>query len=81
VLGHLQRGGRPDAYDRVLSTRYGVAAVDLVAKEQFGRMVSLRGGAITSVPIAEAVGTLKFVDPDGELVQIAKAVGISFGDD
>jgi len=80
VLGHVQRGGRPDAFDRVLSTRYGVAAVEMVHNEQYGRMVCLRGGEIDSAPIEEAVGTLKFVQAAGELVQIGKGIGIEFGD-
>lgn len=80
VLGHLQRGGRPVPYDRILSTRYGVAAVELVSEEKFGSMVSLQGNKITAVPIEEAVGRLKTVDPDGELVRIAKSIGVGFGD-
>ena len=81
VLGHLQRGGRPNSFDRVLSTRYGVAAVDLVDQGKFGQMISLRGGEIGCVPIEEAVGALKLVDKDGELVRIAKSVGMRFGDE
>jgi ATP-dependent phosphofructokinase / diphosphate-dependent phosphofructokinase len=80
VLGHLQRGGRPIPYDRILSTRYGVAAAELVNEEKFGMMVSLQGNNITEVPLEEAVGTLKTVDPEGELVHIAKSVGVAFGD-
>lgn len=80
VLGHLQRGGRPIPYDRILSTRYGVAAVELVSEGKFGMMVSLKGNSITHVPLEEAVGTLKTVEPDGELVMIAKSVGVAFGD-
>jgi len=80
VLGHLQRGGRSNAADRVLSTRYGVAAVDLVHNECFGQMVCLKGSEISSVPIADAVGTIKTVDPDGELVRAAKSIGLTFGD-
>lgn len=80
VLGHLQRGGRPTPYDRILSTRYGVEAVELVNKEMFGRMVSLQGNKITSVTLDEAVGKTKCVDPDGELVRIARSVGVGFGD-
>jgi len=80
VLGHLQRGGRPIPYDRILSTRYGVAAVELINEEKFGVMVSLQGNEIKAVPLEEAVGKLKMVDPDGELVRIAKSVGVSFGD-
>ncbi|MCX8129279.1 MAG: 6-phosphofructokinase [Clostridia bacterium] len=80
VLGHLQRGGRPIPYDRILSTRYGVEAVELVNREEFGKMVSLQGNAITSVSLEEAVGKLKTVDPEGELVRIAKSLGVGFGD-
>lgn len=80
VLGHLQRGGRPVPYDRILSTRYGVKAVELVHEEKFGTMVSLQGENITAVSLEDAVGKLKTVPPDGELVMIAKSVGVSFGD-
>lgn len=80
VLGHLQRGGAPVPYDRVLSTRYGVHAVELINQEKFGMMVSLKGSSITEVPIDEAVSTLKTVDPKGELVNIAKSLGVGFGD-
>ncbi|AEV67822.1 6-phosphofructokinase [Acetivibrio clariflavus] len=80
VLGHLQRGGTPVPYDRILSTRYGVHAVELINQGKFGMMVSLKGNRITEVPIEEAVGTLKTVDPDGELVKIAKSLGVGFGD-
>jgi 6-phosphofructokinase 1 len=61
VLGHIQRGGAPSAYDRVLATRFGVRAADLVAENRFGVMVSLQGTRITDVPLAEATGTLKTV--------------------
>lgn len=80
VLGHLQRGGRPDPYDRLLSTRYGVKAVELAVAEKFGSMVSLSGDEITDVTLEQAVGKLKKVPSDGELVRIAKSVGVSFGD-
>jgi 6-phosphofructokinase 1 len=80
VLGHLQRGGRPVPYDRILSTRFGVEAVELVNKEMFGMMVSLQGNKITSVTLEEAVGNTKCVEPNGELVTIAKSVGVGFGD-
>lgn len=80
VLGHIQRGGSPSPFDRILSTRFGVAAVDLIANGKFGRMVCLRNAQISSVDIAEAVGKLKTVDPRGEMVTMAKAIGISFGD-
>ncbi len=80
VLGHLQRGGSPSSYDRLLGTRFGAAAVRLVAKGDFGRMVACHGDDITSVALSEATGTTKTVPPDGELVQMAKALGIAFCD-
>lgn len=80
ILGHLQRGGSPSAYDRILSTRYGVAAVELARECRYGTMVSLHGNEITSVTLEEAVSRTKTVDPEGELVNITKSVGVSFGD-
>lgn len=80
VLGHLQRGGRPVPYDRILSTRFGVKAVDLIAEGKFGVMVSLQGNSIGNVSLEDAVGCLKTVPPEGELVQIARSVGVGFGD-
>jgi 6-phosphofructokinase 1 len=80
VLGHLQRGGMPIPYDRIISSRYGVAAVHAVMEGKFGSMVSLRGANIETVPIVEAIKDLKKVDPEGELVKTARALGISFGD-
>jgi ATP-dependent phosphofructokinase / diphosphate-dependent phosphofructokinase len=80
VLGHIQRGGSPSPYDRVLATRFGVAAVDLIAAGSFGKMVALRAGSIVAVDMATAIGNLKSVDPKGELVRAAKAIGIGFGD-
>ncbi len=70
VLGHIQRGGSPTAFDRVLGTRFGVKAVELVIEKKFGKMVALSGNKIIDVPIEEAVGTLKTVDV--ELYEIAK---------
>ncbi|HLD50570.1 MAG TPA: 6-phosphofructokinase [bacterium] len=63
VLGHIQRGGSPTAFDRILGTRFGVKAFELVKEEKFGHMVSLRGREIVSVPLADAVGQLKTVPP------------------
>ncbi len=80
VLGHIQRGGSPTPYDRILATRFGVGAVDLIAEGGFGKMVCLRNERIEAVDIAKAIGQLKTVDPNGQLVQTAKAIGISFGD-
>ncbi len=79
ILGHVQRGGSPTAFDRVLATRFGAEAVRMVARGEFGRMVALRGQELTSVEIAEAVRVPKLVDPDGELVRTAEEIGISFG--
>ena len=79
VLGHLQRGGSPNAFDRLLATRFGTAAVELIAQEKFGYMVCLRGRDIKSVPIEEAVGKMKRVEPDGQIVRTAELVGIEFG--
>jgi ATP-dependent phosphofructokinase / diphosphate-dependent phosphofructokinase len=80
VLGHIQRGGSPTPFDRILATRFGVAAVDLIAEGGFGKMVCLRNARIEAVDIAQAIGQLKTVDPDGQMVQMARAIGISFGD-
>jgi 6-phosphofructokinase len=80
VLGHIQRGGSPVAFDRVLATRFGAAAGRLVQKGDFGKMVALRGEDIVAVPIRDAVAQMKYVDPNGPLVASARGVGISFGD-
>jgi phosphofructokinase-like protein len=83
VLGHLQRGGSPSHFDRVLATRFGVAAARLVAREGFGRMVCLRGLEIEDVDIKDAIAVNRGVDiesPAG-LVSQARALGISFGDE
>ncbi len=81
VLGHLQRGGTPTAYDRVLATRFGAEATRLIAERQWGQMVALRGQDIVSVPIADAVGVMKRIEPDGHLVGNARALGVAFGDE
>ncbi len=80
VLGHLQRGGEPTSLDRILGTRFGVKAVKLIEEGDFGKMVSYQRYHVGSVPIEEAVNRLNLVDPAGEVVETAKAVGISFGD-
>lgn len=79
VLGHLQRGGSPSTFDRCLGSRFGIKALDLVERGEFGSMVCLRGREIHSVPIAEAVKQLKLVDPHGEMVMAAEDLGIVFG--
>ncbi len=80
ILGHLQRGGSPTALDRILGMRFGVMAVKLAAEGAFGRMVSYQSYHVDSVEIEEAVHQLRLVEPEGELVQAAKAVGICLGD-
>jgi len=80
VLGHLQRGGDPTSLDRILGTRFGVKAVQLAREEKFGTMVSYQNDTVLEVPIADAVHRLKRVPPDCQLVETARAVGISFGD-
>jgi ATP-dependent phosphofructokinase / diphosphate-dependent phosphofructokinase len=70
ILGHIQRGGTPTAFDRVLATRFGVAAIDAVHDGDFGQMVALRAGSIVRVPLEEATGELKLVDP--ELYDVAR---------
>jgi len=80
VLGHVQRGGSPSPFDRILSTRFGAHAVELVARKDYGKMVCLRAGKIESVPIDTAVGACKLVDPECDYVTAARAIGITFGD-
>ena len=70
VLGHLQRGGSPIAYDRILATRYGIAAIDLINEGQFGNMVALQGNKIVSVLLKDVIGKRKTVNLD--LYEIAK---------
>ncbi|MBI3579038.1 MAG: ATP-dependent 6-phosphofructokinase [Ignavibacteriales bacterium] len=80
VLGHLQRGGSPTPYDRILATKYGSKALELAWQGKFGHMVSLRGTDVVSVPVKEAILKLRTVPIDSQLVLAAKAVGTSFGD-
>lgn len=80
VLGHLQRGGRPVAYDRILSLRFGAAAVEVAACGLFGSLVALHPPAVRAVPLAEAVAEVKSVPLDGDMMRAARAMGISFGD-
>jgi 6-phosphofructokinase 1 len=80
VLGHLQRGGVPIAYDRVLATQYGVKAFELVLRGEFGRMVSYRHPMITSVTLEEALTQPNLVDPDTALMKTARGIGMCFGD-
>ena len=80
VLGHIQRGGQTSPFDRVLSTKYGVEAVELAMRGQFGRMVAMIDGKISSSTLEDAVGKLKTVPLDHELIKVARMIGVSFGD-
>lgn len=80
VPGHTQRGGSPCPYDRVLSTRLGVSAAELILKEQYGYMVGIVNNKIKKVPLGEVAGKLKMVEPNDSMIKEAKLMGISFGD-
>ncbi len=80
VLGHTQRGGSPTPFDRVLATRLGCAAAWLVGQGDWGKMVAARGSEIVPVPLEDAVRTPKLVPPQGDRVQTARYIGVSFGD-
>ena len=80
VLGHLQRGGMPTGYDRLLATRFGGAATEAVANAKWGHMVALQTPHIVPIPLTEALKALKRVDPSPDVVRTARRIGISFGD-
>lgn len=80
VLGHLQRGGTPTTLDRILGTRFGVMAVQLIEEGRFGTMVSYQNYQVLGVPIADAVHKLRLVTPNNQVVQTARAVDVCFGD-
>jgi 6-phosphofructokinase 1 len=80
VLGHLQRGGSPTGYDRLLATRFGAAAVQAVADKKWGHMVALQSPHLVTVPIDEVLAETKRVDPQHDIVRTARMTGISFGD-
>lgn len=79
ILGHVQRGGSPVPADRILATRFGVAAAQLVMQERWGEMVALRNGEVVGVPLTEACSSMHFVDPGGPYVATARAVGVELG--
>jgi phosphofructokinase-like protein len=79
VLGYIQRGGTPSPMDRVLATRYGSAAADMIAERDFGKMVALRNNNIVSVPLADVSGKLKFVEQNDPMVIQAQGMGTNFG--
>ena len=78
VLGHLQRGGSPNAFDRMLGTNFGACAVRALANGQTGKMVALKAAEVITVPLADAIANLKTVVVDGQLVRTARDIGISF---
>jgi phosphofructokinase-like protein len=80
VLGHLQRGGSPTAFDRVLATRFGGKAVELIRRGVFGRMVANNPPDIVPIPLADVVGRTKTVPLDSDLIKTARAIGVSLGD-
>ncbi|MFH1077348.1 MAG: ATP-dependent 6-phosphofructokinase, partial [Pseudomonadota bacterium] len=79
VLGHLQRGGEPSPFDRMLATRFGVEACELIAKGNFGKMVVLKAGQIKKTDLARAVGDIKRVGLNDPVIKAARSVGTSFG--
>lgn len=80
VPGHMQRGGSPCPYDRVLSTRLGAAAAQAIVDDDYGYMIGIVDGETKRVPLEKSAGKLKFVDPNSSIIAEAKMIGISFGD-
>jgi 6-phosphofructokinase 1 len=78
--GHIQRGGSPSAYDRILATKFGVTAAGLIYQKKFGYTVAIRGNELTANPIADIAGKTKYVPPDCDMVRVARSMGISMGD-
>ncbi len=80
ILGHLQRGGRPNSFDRILASQFGIEAFELVLKQQWGHMVAYRHPDIVAVPLLEAISKYNYVDVDSNLIKTARGLGISLGD-
>jgi len=80
VPGHIQRGGNPCAFDRVLTSRIGVKGAELILNKQYGRMVAVQSNNITSVPLSTAVEKPKRVDPNDEIIRQVRMLGICLGD-
>ncbi len=80
VLGHLQRGGVPIAYDRVLASQFGIKAFEMVLNKEFGKMVAFRQPDVISVPFTDAISKYNYVNPDNYLINTARGLGISLGD-
>ncbi|MBL7139260.1 MAG: 6-phosphofructokinase [Bacteroidales bacterium] len=81
ILGYIQRGGTPSPMDRVLGTRFGASAVELIARQRFGLMVNLKGNQISSIPLAEVGGKLRLVPMDLPLLHKTRKMGVCFGDE
>ena len=79
MLGHLQRGGVPTSADRLLATRFGARALELVLERKWGTMVALQPPEIVAVPLDKVVGRVRTVPPDCDLIHAARAVGVAFG--
>ena len=80
LLGHLQRGGTPTTFDRLLATRFGARAVELALAGEFGTMVALHPPDIVAVPLEKVVGRIRTVPLDSDVIRTARAMGIAFGD-
>ena len=80
IPGHTQRGGAPDAYDRLLTSRFGAKAAELIKAKDFGKLVVLKDNVVDAIPLAETAGKLKYVDLDNQAIAEAKTLGICFGD-
>ena len=80
ILGHLQRGGIPNAYDRVLATQFGVKAFEMVLEENFGQMVAYKHPNIVGLPIKKVISSYNRICPDDQLVKTARGIGINLGD-
>ena len=80
VPGHMQRGGAPVPFDRVLSSRIGAHAAAMIERGDFGKLVVVKNNVITDIPLEESAGKLKYVDPQSDIIKEAKLLGISFGD-
>jgi len=81
ILGYIQRGGSPSPRDRILATRYGAYAVELIAKNIFGKMVCANGESISHIPLRETAGKIKLVPADNPLIKKARKMGVCFGDE
>ena len=80
VPGHYQRGGPPCPYDRAIATQFGAAAADMIIKQEYGRMVAIQNGKLTSIPLEDAASKTKFLPVDHPTIKLARDIGISFGD-